>query len=231
MRKLFLVLIFVFIGCGKSSGGAGDTARSNLISENAQDGKDDVEEAVPVEAVPVEAEPVDAPAPVSEALPEAAPVEEENALAIDGSPFLGPKYFIDYPSDWEIKYKFMGSDSLGLTPMESAGDTFRENINVVLENAPADYTRADCIKSTIENMKKMLNDFKIIKQSDIKINNLKCHVIEYSATMGQYQLHNRVYVFMVEQSLYDVTASMLKGDSFKKFNQILENAVKTFKIN
>jgi len=48
----------------------------------------------------------------------------------------------------------MGADLIGFSPLESPEDTFRENVNVVLENLPKAMTDKEYLALTLTNMNK-----------------------------------------------------------------------------
>ncbi len=145
---------------------------------------------------------------------------------------LGQKktYSITYPKGWELKPKFMGTDTMALSQPEGASDTFRENMNVVIEPVQIKDKKA-YYEANLRTMKAQMKGFKLISSTDIKLSSgIQATDLIYLHGMGGINAKNRA-VFMYEnRSGYVITATA-KPSTFKKFNPQFEKVIQSFKLN
>lgn len=68
---------------------------------------------------------------------------------------------IDYPEDWEMQEKFMGTVAIFLSPQESSTDQFRENLNVITQDLSEQPTTLDeYAQTSLAQIKQLMTDFK-----------------------------------------------------------------------
>lgn len=156
--------------------------------------------------------------------------EETKKKALDNTPFNGRDYELKFPDTWEINSSgMMGTDVIGLTPMEGNDDNFRENINVVLENLPEGITAQEYLDANITNMKKTFGLPEDAKFEKVKVGSCDGYHLHYSLKMGNYELDNDVYIVVVKNAAYIITCSNEKGKR-DKYKKEMDGVVKTFKL-
>ncbi len=144
--------------------------------------------------------------------------------------FLGDDYKLEFPGTWEINDKgIMGTDLIGLSPIEDAKDTFRENVNVVLENLPKSMTDAEYLQLSLKHLNKVFALPPDKKFTQTKVGNQQGYHLRYSMQMGQNNMDNDVYVVIKDGAAYIITCSHAKGkrDAFKS---TIDSIVDTFAI-
>jgi hypothetical protein len=149
---------------------------------------------------------------------------------VQNTTFAGKDYSLKFPDTWEINEKgMMGMDLIGLSPLESTDDAFRENINVILENLPKAMADRDYLELTLAGMNKMFGLPSDSKFVPVKVGNENGYHLHYSVQMGQNEIDNDLYIVIKKNSAYVITCSNAKGkrDDFKA---IMESVVGTFAI-
>ncbi|GEM_PF-2505437 len=141
----------------------------------------------------------------------------------------GKTYTIKYPEGWELKPKFMGTDSMALSMPEGPKDLFRENINVVLEKVAVKDTQA-YYDANLRAMERAMTDFKKISKTDIKLaSGIPAINLVYTHRMGQISAKNRA-VFIYQKGTGYVITATAKPDTFTKFNPQFEEIIQSFTV-
>ena len=149
---------------------------------------------------------------------------------VQNTPFSGEDYSLKFPDTWEIKDRgFMGTDLMGLSPTENPQDTFRENVNVVLENISASMSDEEYLKLSLTSLNKIFGVPSDRPFGQAKVGHHQGYHLRYSAQMGQIKVDNDIYIVLQKGAAYIITCSNLKGkrDTFKP---IMDSIVETFQI-
>ena len=154
----------------------------------------------------------------------------EDKKDYSGDTFSGPDYSIEYPTGWEIKKGIMGADSVGFSPPEGLNDTFRENVNVSLEELPAGMSKERYLEASIEKMGTMFGADNLGELQTTWIGSEPGYVMEYRPTFGQLNLHNDIYIIIKGSSAYVITCSMLEGASRSQYADKLTDVAMSFRF-
>ncbi len=142
----------------------------------------------------------------------------------------GEKYTISYPADWELKTKFNGTDSMAMSQPEDAADTFRENINVVIEPVQVQSRKA-YFDANMKTMEKVMHGFKIISTNTITLaSGIQATHLIYLHEINGVNAKNRA-VFIYEKGKGYVITATAKSTTFEKFNPQFEEIIQSFKIS
>lgn len=142
-------------------------------------------------------------------------------IKIKNTPFM-----MDVPQGWEIDESgWMGSL---LLLRDSPKDNFRANILVYREEV-GDMSEEEYRQASIENLQLLINDAKILRKEEIKINNLKFVVLETTGTQGKLKLH-----WLQAYTIYEGVSYIFSGTTLEQhtgeYIPIFENTFKTIRI-
>ena len=154
----------------------------------------------------------------------------EKKKTFQGTSFKGKNYKVVFPSNWEVNEKgAMGSDLVALSPLEGAGDLFRENVNVGLENLPPSLTDQQYLALNLTNLNKVSGGSGNQQFTKQKVGNHPGYHLRYSLTLGQAQMDNDVYIVIVNKAAYIITCTNEKGNR-DAFKQTMDAIIASFKI-
>jgi hypothetical protein len=149
---------------------------------------------------------------------------------VQNTRFSGRDYVLQFPESWEVnKSRVMGSDVIGLSPLEGADDTFRENINVVLENIPGTFSEKDYLDATLKNMCNGLGLPADAEFKKTRIGHTDAYHLPYAMQMGQHEMDNDVYLVIHKKSAYILTCSNAKGKR-EAFQATMDAILGTFQL-
>jgi hypothetical protein len=134
------------------------------------------------------------------------------------------KYSISHPSAWGTDTSHnMGVDLFIISPPDSVGDKFRENVNVVANNVEGmGITLDSFVNASMREIKSLATDLTILESKVYKTGNKVYHKIDFTAKQGIFSLHFVQYYFASSTTLYTVTLTTEAG----KFNQYKTAGVK-----
>ena len=128
------------------------------------------------------------------------------------------------PRDWENGENYYGTAFIAVSPLENKKDTFRENVNVVVE--PFAEGAEGYYKANLVNMKKLLTDFKELKTEKLKINSKDAVSLIYSHRMGEVNIKVLVFFMVNGKKAYCLTCSADPA-SFDKYSKIFKEIAET----
>lgn len=140
-------------------------------------------------------------------------------------------YEISAPEGWDKKDTVMSGVKFTaiISPPDGANDIFRENINVVTENAK-DLNLDEYEKANRFTMKDQMTGLKVIKEGETVIGNIPARWITYLYDYSGYPLKNTVYFLVKNRIGYTITCSAL-GSDFDKFQAAFKGSINSFTIN
>ena len=131
------------------------------------------------------------------------------------------------PTTWEKKEGFMGSTVLFLEPQAEPSDTFRENVNVVVEKLPSGMGLDGYVKASNDNMAKLMTDYSEISSARVKLGGNDAQRIVYQHRMGVYNLKVLIYLVVQGGRGYVLTCSATV-DQYDSHEPTFEDTCKTF---
>lgn len=140
-------------------------------------------------------------------------------------------YSLQYPADWELNESGqLGTTLILFSPLESADDTFRENINLIVQDLTGYNLDLDkYAKISEEQVKTMITNSKIVESKKIPSNPNPYHKIIYTGTQGVFDLKFEQYYFIVDNKAYILTFTA-ERDNFGKFKKTGEEILNSFII-
>ena len=137
-------------------------------------------------------------------------------------------FSITFPADWEIK----PNPPTIVTALRPAapGDTFRENVNVVVEALPKPMTPRQYLDAAIALMKKSLPDFAEIDRDKAALQVADAGYVIYTYKMGPMQVKNVAYVIPRGLSCFVITCTATP-DTFLEYWGDFEDIALSFKLD
>ncbi|MSU74939.1 MAG: hypothetical protein EXS55_00255 [Candidatus Magasanikbacteria bacterium] len=157
--------------------------------------------------------------------------EETKAPVVAMSTFANSKYHfeIQYPSDWMMNDKDAATAVKLFSPLESAADTFRENINVI-EKDYSQYTITldQYFQLNLKDITAAPN-FKQVESKNTTIAGQPAKKLVFMATLDDQNLEFLQYYILKDKRTYIITCTT-PPDTFKKFTPTCEKLIGTFKL-
>jgi len=100
---------------------------------------------------------------------------------------------IKLPDDWEKQKDVMGAAIAAVSPLESADDAFRENVNVIAAGLPAAWSAAEFASQNIAHMQKLLTDFEEQDRGQASIDGKEARWFVYNHRMGTVKIRALAY--------------------------------------
>ncbi len=138
-------------------------------------------------------------------------------------------FSICFPEAWEQKEGFMGTTVMATSPMETATDEFRENVNVVLESVPRGTALPDYFSLSLGNMRKMMTDFEKHEEGEATLDGQPAKWMVYSFRMGEVNLKTLVYFTVRGKRAYVITATA-SPETFDQYRPKFEEIIETWRF-
>ncbi len=140
-------------------------------------------------------------------------------------------FSIDAPDGWtKTDTTSMGYSTLMMmSEVEGPKDIFRENINVVSEKTGT-MSFESYMSLTDQNFNKMLTNYKEYERKDITVDGVPAKSIDYSHSMGVYNLDVNAVLFIKDGTAYVITSSTEKG-KLGKWRKEIDATVASFRTN
>ena len=137
------------------------------------------------------------------------------------------RFSVDNPVGWE-QSEFPGVLVVFLSPLEGAEDTFRQNVNVVVEEGVSGYSAEEYSEAAGENMRKLMTAFQELATGTMTIDGEEVPTRDYSFAQGEYTLRGRQAYVVKDDLAYVLTYTALTGDE-DKYAAEGEQIMATFK--
>ena len=138
-------------------------------------------------------------------------------------------FSIRFPDKWETKEGFMGTTILAVSAQEGPADTFRENVNVYVEELPRVYSLEEYWQLSLTNLRKLMTDFKEYDSGKATIGGEEATWLIYSFRMGTVKTKVIVYALVKGRRGYVITCSA-GPDKFDEYKTTLEEIAESFKF-
>jgi hypothetical protein len=137
------------------------------------------------------------------------------------------RFTITAPTSWEKAEGKMGMTVVFLESLAGASDTFRENVNVVVETLPAGMGLDGYVKASNEALAKMMTNFKEVSSARVKLGDNDAQRNVWQHKMGVYNLKVLQYVVVQGGRAYILTCSAT-DDQYQPHEPVFEDICKTF---
>lgn len=149
----------------------------------------------------------------------------------NGSP-VGKKllpYTIIPAAGWEKLDTLVGSTliSVLISPADSVGDGFRENMNIIYEEVGG-MEMEEYYKLSEESMKN-LPDLEKLGLTDTVMNGMNFKILHYTFSAEYFDAEVLAYITIVKGKAYVITCSCLKGE-MARWQKTYEGMAATFKV-
>ncbi len=140
-------------------------------------------------------------------------------------------YTIQYPGNWEVdKSGQLSTSFMMFSPLESAQDKFRENVNLLIQDLTG--KNIDLNKFTQiseEQIKTLMKNSKIIESKRLKNGTQEFHKIIYKGQQQNYDLEFEQYYWVIKNSAYILTFTAEQG-RFENYKATREKIMSSFKL-
>jgi len=138
-------------------------------------------------------------------------------------------FSISYPTTWDVKE--MNNAVIFLSPAESSTDTFRENVNVYIEDlSKSPMTLEQYMKLTEVNGPKLMKGFKVLDKGPTVIGDQKAELTIYEGEVNGNFLKFRAYTMIKNKKAYTLTYTALP-DTYNKYLADAENISQSINLN
>lgn len=116
-------------------------------------------------------------------------------------------YSVQYPSGWTVdSSRQFGADVFIAAPVDTIGDKFKENVNVMVQNIAGQNVDMDrYVSVSEEQIKTMMTDCEIIESNTITTAPTTYHKIIFTGRQGAFALKIEQYYFITKDKAFVVT--------------------------
>lgn len=138
---------------------------------------------------------------------------------------------LSFPKTYEFTTEIPGGAKFGvLTPLENEKDTFRDNINLLIQPIGQDIDVSEGLEPLKQQMSKYISNYKGI---DAKIENIpagKCIRLEYTGDLGAMKIHWVQYMVSKNKNLY-ILSCTAEQHTYNQYAKEFAKIAKTLSID
>lgn len=136
-----------------------------------------------------------------------------------------------YPADWRVVEGYMGTVVLMGSPAETPTDKFAENISVYAGKLPPNtaVTLDQYTAANIEQLRKVVGEFKLIKQEKATLAGAPAGTIIYTGRQGVFRLKWRQDYLVVDNVAYVITFTAEEAQ-YDKYEKTVRTILKSFRL-
>lgn len=138
-------------------------------------------------------------------------------------------YAINYPTSWSLDTSGQGGTKfVFLSPAESDGDAFKENVNLIIQDLKGyNLDLNGYTKLSTEQVKTMITNSKILESKRVKQGATEYHKIIYTGDLQTYHLTFEQYYWVVNDRAYVLTFTA-EQTKFKTYQAVGEKILNSF---
>lgn len=114
-------------------------------------------------------------------------------------------------------------------PLDREADRFRENINLVVQDAPSGTTLEQCVESSVDGMRQLITGFDLSVNKAFDLNGNKSQKLVYTCKMGEFDLKIEQFMTVADDKAYILTYTA-EAASFDKYRAVAEGIMNSFQI-
>ncbi len=143
--------------------------------------------------------------------------------------FKVKQYSLNYPSSWSLDSSGQaGTKFVILSPSETEEDTFKENVNLIIQDLTGyNLDLNGYTKLSLEQVKTMITNSKILESKKMKQGATEFHKIIYTGDLQGYQLTFEQYYWVIKNKAYIVTFTT-EQSKFKTYQATGEKILNSF---
>lgn len=140
--------------------------------------------------------------------------------------FQGPGFKMQVPTNWFIN----SSPQIQAMFVAPPHGNLRANLMVTMRPLEKGVSLADVVKSSLETQKKEYPEFKLLEETDYKIDEWTgvARVYKWYSTEHKTRLLQRQVFFLINQMLTTITTTRTDADKAEEFDQIFEKILQSF---
>ena len=140
-------------------------------------------------------------------------------------------YSIEYPSTWELnKGGQMGTSFILFSPLDSEKDTFKENVNLMVQDLGKENIDLNRYTEISEGqIKTLLTNSDLIESKRIKKSDGEFHKIIYTGDQGVFHLKFEQYYWVIDSKAYVLTFTS-EEEKFATYSETGEKILNSFSI-
>jgi len=141
-------------------------------------------------------------------------------------------YSIQYPAQWELSQKGqMGTTFILFAPLDSAGDQFRENVNLLIQDLTGYNLNLDQFTElSLSQIKTMISNSSLLESKKIKNGSEEHQHVIYTGDQGAFHFQFEQYFWVRDNQAFILTftADQIKFADYKEVREKILNSF-TFK--
>jgi len=140
-------------------------------------------------------------------------------------------FSIDYPDEWEISERAsMPGTATFITPLQGADDTFRENVTVVVQGAPADATTLDeFTEMALAQGRELIPRFMVMESRSATLAGNPAQQVVYTGLQGERDLRWLQLWSLVGDQVYILTYTAEENE-FTTFRSVVQQMITSMEI-
>jgi hypothetical protein len=155
----------------------------------------------------------------------------QNSEKVELKTYSRDNISLTYPSHWELNESgAMGTKLILFSPLESAEDNFRENVNLIIQDLSGyNLNLAAYTKISVDQIPTVVTNYKLIESKTISINNEPVHKLVYDGDQGIYHLRFEQYFCIKDNHAYVLTFTT-KQDTYSSFKETGEKILNSMMV-
>ncbi|GAA4022281.1 hypothetical protein GCM10022631_40920 [Deinococcus rubellus] len=134
-------------------------------------------------------------------------------------------FSVTAPKGWK-QSSYPGTSVVFLAPKTVSA--FNPNINVLVQAVPTGVTLKDYDAATLDQIKKLITDGKLISQQAVTLDGSEATQLNYTGRQGQYKLYFTQTYAIVGKKAYVLTGTTVQGQD-AALRAVMDGFVRTFK--
>ncbi len=141
------------------------------------------------------------------------------------------EYSISYPTSWELDQSGLhGSSFFLFSKLNSENDSFRENINLLIQNLSGLNMDLDKFANLSENqINAMVTNGKMIENERLKSKGIEFQKMIYTSEQNNRQLQFEQYYWVKDDQAYILTFTA-EENQFYAYQKLVEKILDSFKL-
>lgn len=140
-------------------------------------------------------------------------------------------FSIDYPDEWEVSERAsMPGTTTFITPLQGGGDTFRENVTIVVQGVPADVTTLDeFTEMALAQGRELIPRFMVMESRSTTLAGNPAQQVVYTGLQGERDLRWLQLWTLVGDQVYILTYTAEENE-FTAFRSVVQQMITSMEI-
>lgn len=138
-------------------------------------------------------------------------------------------FSIAIPQEWDIQKDFMSTAMSASLPLKRPDDTFRESLNVVIEEDPGTEELDKYVHMNLESLQQVIPELEVIEKGNLTIDGSKFSWIEYRFSREGLHIHAITFLSLHGERGFSINATADETD-FKARRDLFFQTAKSFRF-